>query len=1027
MATVASLDKSELDNTILFVESDNVYINDNGMTKTEFFPLGNKVNFHSKGFAVAWTPSAMKYVDEFGMDDTIYSVQDAPLEVKGNKARFDRSFPDVDDMFIVDGDRLKHTIIVQGWQREPLPWLSGKIDFVISGRLEFDPSLTVHSMGMNLIGPFETGESIEIRNGEEVIFTLPKIVAYDSDIPQRAEAFGRYRVTSNENGSLAFDIVMDNAWMSDPERVYPILIDPTVVVSSAYDTSGNGGRKLTTLSNGWIIAGLYSGTYASGNYFFKSSDNGQTWNQICYVTNSNKGLSLTSKGTSVYAVVVIAASQVNAYKFDATTITNTDIRGTNGTAIDTGQSNLGDATPTTLAINAAGTELHAAWSSKNSTYPNSFNIRYAKGTIDGSGNVTWGSVVQITTFNNTSINAQNPCSVLISSNIPVIVFNLIGSDWTNTGTAYNNISVLKGDTSLETSSFVNASWSKKAIYQGGTYAQSNPCAVVDGNGVIHVVWQGKDSTDSAKFNVFYSKSSDGGLTWTTVVKLSSGNTYDRLHPTISVTNDNKLYVHVHGIIPAVSTTYTNLMVIIYNGTAWSSPISKTSNTTADAKNANAMSKENGYRIGYIYMDGASVKYDEIIFNTPPTAPTNLYPNGISVDRSQNLRFSWQHNDTPGDVQSKYDLRYRMVGNVNWNDVSNVTPNQFFDQPGSSLTKGQYEWQVRTYDQADAVSPYSAQAVFTAGDKPVSPTILEPVATITGPRPNVSWSSADQTAYQVHVVDGVTTVWDTGEVISGNKMVTVGVDLSNNKTYTFKVRIKNADGIWSNWTQSSQSVSFTPPATPVITTSVQAEMVAIQITNPAPTGTQPNAAFNDLYRKESTETVWTRIASDVPVNGSYVDYTPASGVSYDYKAIVTGDNGTIAESASKTASFTLKGVWLHSVMDPVGTIGNYPFDGNGRSSSWQTEVELMKFAGRDKPVAEFGEQEAENINVSIRVTRDELQYRKLMNLIRSREIVCYRDGRGRRVFGVCSGLPVTDETVGYTINLMIDEIDYEEGV
>lgn len=1010
MTTVAALDKSQLDNTILFMESDNVYIADNGMAKAEFHPIGNKVNFHSKGFSVAWKPNAMKYVDEFGMEDTIYSVQDAPLEVKGNKARFDRSFPDVDDMFIVDGDRLKHTIIVQGWQRDPVPWLSENIDFVISGRLEFDPSLSVHSMGMNLIGPFETGESIEIRNEGEVIFALPKIVAYDSDIPLRAEAFGRYRVTANENGSLSFDIVMDNAWMSDPERVYPLLIDPTVVVSGTYDTSTNGARKVVALSNGWVVASVYESVAGTPVHFFVSKDKGTTWTKLTTLKNAgNQGYSITSFGTKIFVLYRYSLTTIKSSSFDALTV-GSEIDAHLGTVIVSSETDAN--LNTSLAINSTGTELHAAWSSKNSTYPNSFNIRYAKGTIDGSGNVTWRTAEQCTTDNATNVNHKNPCIVIKADGNPCIL-----REWSDTNLASYQIRALN---------YNGSSWAGiNAVYTGGSYAQSNPCAVVDGNGAIHVGWIGKDSTDPSVFNVRYSRSTDGGVTWSTAVKLTTGNASQQdSPPSLYIGMNNKVFVVWGGFRPGGGLS-RNIRIISNDGTGWSA-ITELQEGNLFWSPSVCLTGTDAMR--YIFMDltASSIKFDSITFNIPPTAPTNLSPNGTSIDRAQIKRLSWQHNDTAGDGQSKFDLQWRTVGSGTWNTVTQTTPNQYWDAPANTFPRGNIEWQVRTYDQANVVGPYSAQVTFFAGNKPTAPTILEPNGTIPVSRPNVSWSSADQSSYQVQALDGASTVWDTGEVVNGNKVVTVGIDLTNNKTYTFKVRTKNADGVWSDWTQVSRLVSYTPPATPIVTVTPQNEKMLIQITNPTPIGSQPSIAYNNLYRKKTSESVWVRIATNIPNNGALVDYTVASGVYYDYKVETIGNNETITESAVQTQKTVFLGIWLHCVDDPKGTLHRFALS-NGNSDEWSTDGSLMKFAGRTRPVAEFGEVDDGRITANIQMLKGRGDREALQRIVQRKTTVCYRDNRGRKMFGVIFQLPSNDAFYGYSVTISIDEIDFKEDV
>ncbi|MCM3589623.1 hypothetical protein M4D58_03135 [Brevibacillus borstelensis] len=1013
MATVASFDKSQLNNTISFVEAENVYVAQNELSRAEFHPAGNKVAFQTKGFTIAWTPSSMGYVDESGLEDMIYSVQDAPLEIKGNKARFDRSMPDVDDLFIVDGDRLKHTIIVQGWQRDPVPWLSGKIDFVISGRLEFDPALSVHSSGMKLVGPFETGESIEIRNGEEVIFTLPKIVAFDSNIPERAEAFGKYRVTANENGTLDFGIVMDNSWMADESRVYPILIDPTVVVPNIYSTAGNGGRKIVMLSNGWIIAAVLN----SGGptlYFYVSKDKGQTWTQLCYINSSfNVGFAIASWGTYVY---LLGASNIGSYNvvysFNAVTQTNTNIT---GTGLDGPNNTFGECS---LCVNETTNEIHAAFATKRPGQPNSFNIRYAKGIISSSGNVTWGSVQQLTSLDVIGQNANNPSVTVRPNGYPVVAWESI-----------------EGNVNLIRYKYWNgASWVGQATYGDilvpSVYKPSYPCIISDSKDVLHAVWQGYDVGDTSP-NIWYSKSGDLSK-WDTT-KLTHEKTITQGRPTIGRSNQDHLYVFWHGGDPAVSTTGTNIRLIIYT-TFWGDITTLTRNTTTatSANNPSVMEKEKDHILGWIYMDGqtSSVMFDSILFNVAPTAPTNLSPNGITIDRAVSNRFSWKHNDqNVGDGQSKFDLQWRQVGTSAWNTATQTTPNQYWNAPANTFPNGNIEWRVRTYDQAGLVSPYSAQAVFIAGDKPSSPTITGPSSPVPIANPTLEWSSFGQVSYQVQVLNtGRSVLWDSGEIQSSNKSRTIGISLANNTDYILRVRIKNADGLWSDWAERRLTVSYTTPPTPTLTVTGldKAGKILITFKNPAPTGSQPSILYNDLFRREVGSNSWVRIATGIQANGVYDDFAVSSGVIYEYMGRACGNNGTIKDSLFHQGSIILSGVWLHCVDSPASTAYQFMIR-SGYTDEWGTEGSLMQFAGRERPVAEFGEAGAGNIKVNLSLLKNKGDREALQKIVQRKTTICYRDNRGRKMFGVIFVLPSGDKFYGYDVSLSIDETDYREDV
>jgi hypothetical protein len=211
-----------------------------------------------------------------------------------------------------------------------------------------------------------------------------------------------------------------------------------------------------------------------------------------------------------------------------------------------------------ITADSAGV-LHAAWSSKNATYPNSFNIRYSKST---DGGATWATPTQINTNNSTDTHHQQPCIVIRSDGNPTIL-------WAQT---------YPGALKIKAVNFSGSAWSAEiTVHDGVTYVQAAPCAVVDSSGAMHVSWKGYDATDTAQDNLRYSKSTDNGATWATHTKLTSGNTYGVGLSSIAVDGANNVYI-VWYQRHAGSTTYAQIRKIVYSGGSWGAIANLTSAT-----------------------------------------------------------------------------------------------------------------------------------------------------------------------------------------------------------------------------------------------------------------------------------------------------------------------------------------------------------------------------------------------------------------------------------------------------------------
>lgn len=410
-------------------------------------------------------------------------------------------------------------------------------------------------------------------------------------------------------------------------------------------------------------------------------------------------------------------------------------------------------------------------------------------------------------------------------------------------------------------------------------------------------------------------------------------------------------------------------------------------------------------------------------NKAPTAPTNLNPSGGSRDRAADNLFSWQHNDENADPQAKFDLQWRLQGSPTWNEITQTTVNQFYEVPANLFPRGTIEWRVRTHDQADLSSPYSAIAIFFAGDKPAVPTIVSPGASVAVANPTVQWSSTDQTGLLLTVKDAAGTTLFSRERNSTNKAETITYSLENQQNYTIELKIKNADGLYSDAAVLNIFVSYTPPAVPDIETVKGNSFIQIYISDPVPTGTQPTVLYHDIYKQIEGESVL--IATGI--QGEYKDYHVASNENVRYFVRSQGDNETFIDTSIFTESVSFRGVWLHIVDDKENTIYQFKFDGDGRSSNWGVESAMHRFQGRKNPVIETGQMQEYSVEFSLKI-ENELERIALERITFSQQTVCYRDGRGRKVFGVFVEVPLTDERWGgYSTSLSLMKIDFKEEI
>lgn len=414
-------------------------------------------------------------------------------------------------------------------------------------------------------------------------------------------------------------------------------------------------------------------------------------------------------------------------------------------------------------------------------------------------------------------------------------------------------------------------------------------------------------------------------------------------------------------------------------------------------------------------------------NVAPSAPTNLSPNGIPIDRTIPQRLSWRHNDpNVGDVQSKADVRWRTQGSPSWNPISVIGNTQETYIAPNTLPAGKIEWQVRTYDQLGWVGAWSDLAVFTAAEPSNTPVIVEPGEVVNVARPVVSWTSGMQSIYQIVVEDSVgAVVWDSGNVISSVKTRTIGADLANGGRYKVKVRIQDGSGLYSSYAEKEILVSYTPPAAPTISTYSDGSGVRLVIENPEPTNTQPNVTHMSLFKLVGEE----YILFEDRISPVYTDYTTPSNTEVQYIVRVFGDNGTFTNSEVVTAqSPKLRGVWLHDVEDPELTIKQFLYvDRDSKSDSYRREHVYRQYAGRKRPVVEYGSPIDYGLKLTIQLAKDKLGRERLIQFLETGAVLLYRDGDGRKFYTTLPVLPMEQMFYGHQIDLELTEIDYQEGV
>ena len=319
---------------------------------------------------------------------------------------------------------------------------------------------------------------------------------------------------------------------------------------------------------------------------------------------------------------------------------------------------------------------------------------------------------------------------------------------------------------------------------------------------------------------------------------------------------------------------------------------------------------------------------ELNLNLAPTQPTWVSPpTGTVADVGAALTLDWDFADPDiGDTQSAYTLR-RRVGtttdyrtSTGWDTtesaatkLTSATSAHTLAVAWAAATDADHYYAVKTWDAEDlGPSPWSAETRVQP-DTPPTVTVTAPtnnatvVATV-----DVTWTATSQSAYQLRALaddaqnqpDPDTVLLTTGKVID---------DAARTASLTFTENDIDAHVELTVWSQKGLAaaeitrrvlVRFATPPTPTVTAAADTTEPAIKVdvSWTAPVGTEPAVTRVDIWRRQVGDTDdGIRVGTPTPTSTNatsveWHDYSTASGVAYQYQAVLQGDNDTTSRSA-----------------------------------------------------------------------------------------------------------------------------------
>ena len=294
-----------------------------------------------------------------------------------------------------------------------------------------------------------------------------------------------------------------------------------------------------------------------------------------------------------------------------------------------------------------------------------------------------------------------------------------------------------------------------------------------------------------------------------------------------------------------------------------------------------------YVRSYAINEGGTAYGEEKTFTTVetnPLQPDNLSPTGGEATDDLTPDLTWDYNPgSANDTQKDYQVIVTRQSDSfqMWDSGKITSAVSLATYAGTALAYDiDYQWEVRTYNQADLVSPYSATALFKTSELPVvAITYPTDTATIPSNTPTITWTYSDaestaQVSYRVKVYesDSVTVIHDTGKTLGTNLsyQIPAGI-LETANTYHVSVELEDGDGMFSTLVTHEFTVVFLAPAQPTIATTVDgAGIVDINVTINQPPTDGWYADQIILYKKLDGGLEYSKLLENLMVNYVVID-------------------------------------------------------------------------------------------------------------------------------------------------------------
>lgn len=407
----------------------------------------------------------------------------------------------------------------------------------------------------------------------------------------------------------------------------------------------------------------------------------------------------------------------------------------------------------------------------------------------------------------------------------------------------------------------------------------------------------------------------------------------------------------------------------------------------------------------------------------PLAPTGLYPANSVINGTRAFTLYWIHNSPLSTEQSAYEVQVAPDG-INFTGFSGkvISGESRHNVNAKSIfpinTNGKIAWRVRTYNSDDMASPWSESVYLTIVTGAMPPAWIS--VEVGKARPLCKWLSDEQVSYQLQVLNGETVFYDSGEMHGADKGHKLK-DFLADGVYSFRLRIKNALRMWSEWVEYNAVINTETVFNIDLQGSATNNAINLQWT------TEPHEYLTYYVIRDGIAIAKTSLAS-------YTDYTACGN--HVYKVRGVNPDGNFKDSGELNLFLGLDYITLAPVREPsnITIINVRRKEKPKKARDLSSNMVPVYLEGRRNPVFFDTKNRTENIQISNTSITQE-NYSSLYDLWERGETLIYRDSFDKAYYVKFLSFPADDifrRRLG-RINVAIDfsaslaVVDYSEEV